>query len=165
MSTPQDSGLCTGHKSMTTEIAFGGRNGEKKVGDVRGRAAAGDLLLINEPLDVLDTCSCGISQSAKEAAPGQCCLTDAAAAAVVIRAGQTIPGEELIKELKAVKMALLSLHSPLALELNTKRRHSLVLPLTHKQEPSRWYRLAALSVNTPDRPLSKELWEVCDFAK
>lgn len=108
MSTPQDSGLCTGHKSMTTEIAFGGRNGEKKVGDVRGRAAAGDLLLINEPLDVLDACSCGISQSAKEAAPGQCCLTDAAAAAVLIRAGQTIPGEELIKELKAVKMALLS---------------------------------------------------------
>lgn len=109
MSTPQDSGLCTGHKSMTTEIAFGGgRNGERKVGDVRGRAAAGDLLLINEPLDVLDACSCGISQSAKEAAPGKCCLTDAAAAAVLIRAGQTHPGEELIKELKALKMALLS---------------------------------------------------------
>lgn len=112
MSTPQDSGLCTGHKSMTTEIAFGGRNGEKKVGDVRGRAAAGDLLLINEPLDVLDACGSGISQSAKEAAPGQCCLMDAAAAAVLIRAGQTIPGEELIKELKAVKMALLSLSTP-----------------------------------------------------
>lgn len=35
-------------------------------------------------------------------------LMDAAAAAVLIRAGQTIPSEELIKELKAVKMALLS---------------------------------------------------------
>lgn len=35
-------------------------------------------------------------------------LMDAAAAAVLIRAGQTIPSEEFIKELKAVKMALLS---------------------------------------------------------
>lgn len=57
MSTPQDSGLRAGHKSMTTEIAFRGRNRGKRVGDVRGRAAAGDLLLINEPLDALGVCS------------------------------------------------------------------------------------------------------------
>lgn len=52
-----------------------GEDGGRKAGDVRGRAAAGGLLLINEPFDVLDACSCETAalRSAKKAAPGKCC--------------------------------------------------------------------------------------------
>lgn len=56
MSTPRDSGLCAGQKSMMTEIAFGGVKKIKK--DVRGCAVAGELLVIDELLNVLNVCGC-----------------------------------------------------------------------------------------------------------
>lgn len=110
------------------KLPSGGRNVVRGgwVGNVRGRAAAGDLLLINEPLDALGACSCETAalRSAKSQERvarwprGRCS-----------RSRFDRSWTDNCQRLKSTKKMALFFHSLLALEHNTKRRHSRVLLL------------------------------------
>lgn len=93
------------------------------VGNVRGRAAAGDLLLINEPLDALGACSC-------ETAALRSAKNQERVARRCSRSRFDRSWTDNCQRAKSTKKKRnFFFHSLLALELNTKRRHSRVLLL------------------------------------